>query len=292
MRRKALERRTGVRPVIARIVIWQLAIILLATVSMAEAQQPAKIARVGFLSSGFGAAPKPFRQRLEELGYVQGKNIVIEYRSAEGKLDRLPDLAAELVRLNVHLIVAAATPAVDAAKHATTTTIPIVMVDVGDPVATGLVTNLARPSGNITGVATLSPELSGKRLELLKEAVPNASRIAVFSNPTSRTNPLQLKQVQVAAQALAVRIHPLEVSKSEDFEGAFGAMVRERTDAFIVLPDPVFNAQRARLVSLAATHKLPAIYDRRAYAHRRPYNLRAKLSRSFAAGCNFSGQNS
>jgi putative ABC transport system substrate-binding protein len=238
---------------------------LLALSVPAEARQRAKIARIGFLSPGFGAVPKPFHQRLEELGYVQGKNIVIEYRSAEGKLDRLPDLGAELVRLEVQLIVAAATPAADAAKHATTT-IPIVMVDVGDPVATGLVTNLARPSGNITGVATLSPELSGKRLELLKEAVPNASRIAVFSNPTSRTNPLQLKQVQVAAQALAVRIQPLEVSKSEDFEGAFGAMVRERADAFMVLPDPVLNAHRATVVSLAAKHRLPGIYDRRAYA--------------------------
>jgi putative tryptophan/tyrosine transport system substrate-binding protein len=238
---------------------------LLALSVPAEARQRAKIARIGFLSPGFGAVPKPFHQRLEELGYVQGKNIVIEYRSAEGKLDRLPDLAAELVRLEVQLIVAVATPAADAAKHATTT-IPIVMVDVGDPVATGLVTNLARPSGNITGVATLSPELSGKRLELLKEAVSNASRIAVLSNPTSRTNPLQLKQVQVAAPALAVRIQPLEVSKSEDFEAAFGAMVRERADAFMVLPDPVLNAQRATVVSLAAKHRLPGIYDRRAYA--------------------------
>jgi putative ABC transport system substrate-binding protein len=246
-----------------RKLVWLVTVIVVASANFGEAQQPTKIARVGFLSPGFGAIPKPFHQRLEELGYLQGKNIAIEYRSAEGKLERLSYLAAELVRLEVELIVAAATPAADAAKHATTT-IPIVMVDVGDPVATGLVTNLARPSGNITGVATLSPELSGKRLELLKEAVPNVSRIAVFSNPTSRTNPLQLKQVQIAAQAMAVRIQPLEISNS--LEGAFGVMVRERTDAFMVLPDPVFNAQRARLVSLAAKHRLAAIYDRRAFA--------------------------
>ena len=237
---------------------------VLVSVYYAQAQQPAKIPRIGFLSPGFGAVPKPFQHRLEELGYVQGKNIVIEYRSAEGKLDRLPNLAGELVRLNAHLIVAAATPAAQAAKHATTT-IPIVMVDVGDPVATGLVTNLARPDGNITGLATLSPELSGKRLELLKELVPTASRIAILANPTSLTNPLQLKEVQAAAQMLAVGIPVIEVSKSEDFERAFAAMVRERTDAFMVLPDPMFNAQRARVVSLAAKHKLPAIYDRRAY---------------------------
>jgi putative ABC transport system substrate-binding protein len=233
-------------------------------VEFAAAQQPAKVPRIGYLASGAGSAFRPLQQRLEELGYIQGKNILIEYRSAEGKFDRLPDLAAELVRLNVRLIVAAATPAVHAAKHATTT-IPIVMVDVGDPVATGLVANLARPGGNITGLATLSPELSGKRLELLKEAVPTASRIAIFSNPTSLTNPLQLKEVQTAAHALAVRIQPLEVSKLEDFERAFAAMVRERADAFMVLPDPMFNARRARVVALAAKHRMPAIYDRRAY---------------------------
>jgi putative tryptophan/tyrosine transport system substrate-binding protein len=230
----------------------------------AEAQHLKKIPRIGFLASGAGGGSTPMQQRLEELGYVQGKNIVFEYRSAEGKLDRLPGLAAELVRLDVHLIVAVATPAAHAAKHATTT-IPIVMVDVGDPVATGLVPNLARPGGNITGLATLSPELSGKRLELLKEAVPSASRIAIFSNPTSLTNPLQLKQVHIGAQALALEIQLLELLKSEDFEPAFATMVHQRTNAFMVLPDPVFNAQRTRIVALAAKHRLPGIYDRRAY---------------------------
>ncbi len=239
-------------------------VVLLAVAVIAEAQQPTKIPRIGFLTSGAGAASTPIQQRLEELGYVQGKNIVFEYRSAESKLDQLPGLAAELVRLNVNLIVAVATPAAHAAKHATTS-IPIVMVDVGDPVATGLVADLARPGGNITGLATLSPELSGKRIELLKEAVPSASGIAIFSNPTSLTNPLQLKQIKSAAQALAVEIQPLELSKSEDFEPAFAAMVRQRTNAFMVLPDPIFNAQRSRIVALAAKHKLPGIYDRRAY---------------------------
>jgi ABC-type uncharacterized transport system substrate-binding protein len=231
-------------------------LVLLAIAVIAEAQQPTKVPRIGFLSSGAGAASTQLHQRLEELGYVPGKNILFEYLSAESKLDRLPGLAAELVRLNVNLIVAIATPAAHAAKHATTT-LPIVMVDVGDPVATGLVADLARPGGNITGLATLSSELSGKRIELLKEAVPSASRIAIFLNPTSLTNPLQLKQVKSAAQALAVEIQPLKLSKSEDFEPTFAAMVRQRMNAFMVLPDPVFNAQRSRIVTLAAKHKLP-----------------------------------
>jgi putative ABC transport system substrate-binding protein len=204
------------------------------------------------------------QRRLEELGYIEGKNILFEDRSAETKLDRLPSLAAELVRLNVDLIVAVATPAAHAAKNATSS-IPIVMVDVGDPVATGLIRDLARPGGNITGLATLSPELSGKRVELLKEAVPNAIRIAVFSNPASKTNPLQLKQVQAAAQALALDVRPFELSSSEQFEAAFVTMVRERSDALMVLPDPIFNARRKQIVALATKYKLPGIYDRRAY---------------------------
>lgn len=247
-------------------ILWLLATLLLAYVQLAEAQQPTKIPRIGVLAvgTGAGAAPKALQRRLQELGYVEGKNIVTEYRSAKGNLDQLSNLAAELVRLKVHLIIAVATPSAVAAKHSTTT-IPIVMVDVGDPVATGLIADLARPGGNITGLATLSPELSGKRIELLKEAVPSANRIAVFSNPTSLTNPLQLNQVRFAAQALSVEIQPFEVSKSEDFEPTYAAMVRERTNAFTVLPDPVFIAHRSRIVALAAKYKLPGIYDRRAY---------------------------
>jgi putative tryptophan/tyrosine transport system substrate-binding protein len=247
-------------------ILWLLATLLLAYVQLAEAQQPTKIPRIGVLAvgAGAGAAPKALQRRLHELGYVEGKNIVTEYRFAKGDLDQLSSLAAELVRLKVHLIIAVATPSAVAAKHSTTT-IPIVMVDVGDPVATGLIADLARPGGNITGLATLSPELSGKRIELLKEAVPSANRIAVFSNPTSLTNPLQLNQVRFAAQALSVEIQPVELSKSEDFEPTYAAMVRERTNAFTVLPDPVFIAHRSRIVALAAKYKLPGIYDRRAY---------------------------
>lgn len=238
--------------------------ILLAWFHSAEAQQSMKMPRIGFLASSGGGASGPLQQHLEELGYLSGKNILFEYRSAERKLHRLPDLAAELVRLNVNLIVAVATPAAHAAKRATTT-LPIVMVDVGDPVATGLIADLAWPGGNITGLATLSPELSGKRIELLKEAVPSASRIAVFSNPTSLTNPLQFKEVRSAAERLGVEIQPYELSKVEDFEPAFVAMMRRHTNAFMVLPDPVLNAQRSRIIALAAKHKLPGIYDRAAY---------------------------
>jgi len=212
-----------------------------------------------------GAGIRPLQQRLQELGYVPGKTIVFEYRSAERNVDRLPGLAAELARMNIDVIVAVATPAAQAAKHATTN-IPIVMVDVGDPVATGIIADLARPGGNITGLATLSPELSGKRMELLKEAVPFASRIAVFSNPTSLTNPLQLKQVRSAGQALGVEIEAIDISKPEDLRSTFETMVRRRINAFMVLPDPIMNAERKRIVFLAAEYKLPAMYDRPAYA--------------------------
>jgi putative ABC transport system substrate-binding protein len=233
----------------------------------AEGQQTANIPRIGFLAvgAGSGAAYKPLQHRLEELGYINGKNILLDYRSAKGNLDQLPNLAAELVRRKVDLIIAVATPSTVAAKQATTS-IPIVMVDVGDPVASRLITNLARPGGNITGLATLSPELSGKRVEVLKHVVPTASRMAIFLNPSSLTNPLQLKQAETAAQALGVRIQALELSAPDDFEWAFAEMKRERIHGFVVLPDPVFNAQRSRIVALAAKHRLPGIYDRAAYA--------------------------
>src|SRR5207249_8140341 len=178
-------------------------------------------------------------QGLRDLRYVEGRNIIFEYRFAEGMSERLPDLAAELVSLKVQVIVALANTGAVAAKHATQT-IPIVMVAVGEPVATGLVASLARPGGNITGLTTLSPELSGKRLELLKEVLPTASRVAIFWNPTQHSNPLQLKEVQAAAQAFALRIQSLEVSKSDGLERAFTTMAHEQTDAFLVSVDPLF----------------------------------------------------
>jgi putative tryptophan/tyrosine transport system substrate-binding protein len=238
-------------------------LIVVALCVSAEAQQSKKIPRIGFLSSSsfstVSARLEAFRQGLRDLRYVEGQNITFEYRFAEGKLERLPDLAAELVALKVQVIVALANTGAVAAKHATQT-VPIVMVAVGEPVATGLVASLARPGENITGLTTLSPELSGKRLELVKEVLPTASRVAIFWNPTQPSNLLQLKEVQAAAQAIAVRIQSLEVSKSDDFERAFTTMAREHADAFLVSVDPLFLTHRVRLTNLASKNRLPGIY--------------------------------
>jgi len=247
-----------------KIVGFVLCGVVVALTSSAVAQQSQKVPRIGFLASGAGGGIKPLQQHLEELGYVPGKTILFEYRSAQRQVDRLPGLAAELARINVDLIVAVATPAVLAAKNATTA-IPIVMVDVGDPVATKLIADLARPGGNITGLATLSPELSGKRMELLKEAVPSATRIAVFSNPSSLTNPLQVRQIKSAAHSLGVAIQTFDILRAEDLASAFAAMAKQRINAFMVLPDPILNAERRRIIALAAEHKLPGMYDRPAY---------------------------
>ena len=231
-----------------------------------EAQPPAKVHRIGFLAGGslatYAALIEAFRQNLRELGYIEGQNIATEYRASEGREDRLPELAAELVRLQVHLIVAWTTPAARAAKNATTT-IPIVMVGVGDPVETGLVASLARPSANLTGLTSLSPELSGKRLELLKEVVPRVSRVAIFWNPGNPSNSLQLKEVQAAAQTLALRIQSLEVSRPDNIERAFAAIAREGAGALLVFADSFFLTHRVRLADLAAKNKLPAMYANR-----------------------------
>jgi putative tryptophan/tyrosine transport system substrate-binding protein len=231
-----------------------------------EAQPPAKVHRIGFLAGGslatYTALIEAFRQNLRELGYIEGRNIAIEYRASEGGENRLPELAVELVRLQVHLIVAWTTPAARAAKNATTT-IPIVMVGVGDPVETGLVASLARPGANLTGLTSLSPELSGKRLELLKEVVPSATRVAVFWNPGNPSNSLQLKEVQAAAQTLALRIQSLEASRPDNIERAFAAMVREGAGALLVLADSFFLTHRVRLADLAAKNRVPAMYANR-----------------------------
>jgi putative tryptophan/tyrosine transport system substrate-binding protein len=243
-------------------VVWLVGLAL-APFRLAAAQQPKKVPQIGFLSSSSPSAVsarlEAFRQGLRELGYVEGKNIIIEYRFAEGMLERLPDLTAELVSLKVQVIVALANTGAVAAKHATQA-IPIVIEAVGDPVATGLVASLARPGGNITGLSTLSPELSGKRLELLKEVLPTASRVAILWNPTQPSNPLQLKEVQAAAQAFALRIQSLEVSKSDDLERAFTTMAHDQADAFLFSVDPLFLTHRVRLTNLASKHRLPGIY--------------------------------
>ncbi len=234
----------------------------------AEAQQAAKIARIGYLTLSLAAAPhlrEAFLQGLRDLGYVEGRNVVIEYRDAEGKLERLPALAAELVALKVDVIVAGGTPQALAAKQATRT-IPIVFAAAVDPVENGLVTSLARPGGNVTGLSNLAQELVGKRLEQLKQAVPRVSRVAVLWQPGAfpeRTEKELLKEAEVAARALGVRLQFVEARGPEDFDRAFSEMTRKRADALTVLSCGMCVNERRRLVDLAAKNRLPALYQTR-----------------------------
>ena len=247
-----------------------LAIVLAVFVAplVADAQQPAKVPRIGMLLTFSPQHPETpaaldaFRQGLRDVGYVEGKNIVIEYRSAEGRVERFPELAAELVRLKVDLIVAHNTPAARGAKQATTT-IPIVAGAMHDPVNDGLVASLARPGGNVTGLTFLGPELVAKRLQLLKEAVPGVSRVAALWHPGAhgeRTMQDMVKEAEVAAQALGVRLQLVGAGDPNDLDGAFSAMTRGRADAIIVFPSPMFYGERRRIVGLAAKHRLPASY--------------------------------
>jgi putative ABC transport system substrate-binding protein len=232
----------------------------------ADAQQPERVARIGYLTgvspSVHARSREAFRQGLRDLGYVEGKNVVIEYRYAEGKFERLPDLAAELVRLRVDLIVAAATPPALAAQKATTS-IPIVIIGVGDPVGSGLVSSLARPGGNITGLSWVAGlEIAGKRLELLKEVVPTAARAAVLWNPTNPGEVLMFKQIPEAAQALGLRLQSVEWREPRDFEGAFASMTRERADVLSVIETPGITLHAGEIVALAARHRIPVLYGR------------------------------
>jgi putative tryptophan/tyrosine transport system substrate-binding protein len=247
----------------SRFIVWRLATFFLATVSLAEAQQPGKVPRIGFLAvpspSFFSTRMNAFREGLYDLGHVEGKNIAIEYRYAGGKLDRLPTLAAELVRLNVDVIVTSSAPSALAAKNATGT-IPIVFVTAGDPVDMGLVTSLARPGGNITGLTTTAPELIGKRLELLKEVLPRITRVAVLWNPSNPGFSEMSKEVQAASQAHALQLQSLEVRSLEDFKGAFESLARGNSHAIIVWSDPLMNTHHRLILDLARKHRLPAIY--------------------------------
>jgi putative tryptophan/tyrosine transport system substrate-binding protein len=230
----------------------------------AAAQPAASIPRIGFLgnSSPTFASPlvEAFRHGLRERGWVEGQNIALEFRWAEGELERFPALAAELVHLKVDVIVTiGGTPASLAAKHATDR-IPIVMAVGADPVGTGLVASLAQPGGNITGLTLFVPELEGKRLELLKEAVPGVSRVAVLANPVNPATARAVRETEVAAQALRIPLQLLEVRDPSELEGAFAAMTSAQADALIVLPDPMLAAQRTRVVELAAKTRLPAMY--------------------------------
>ena len=238
---------------------------LLAAPLTVGAQQAAKISRTGFLSpislsdSRMTRRLADFREGLRELGYVEGQNIAIEFRSAEGKYDQLPSLAAELVRLKVDVIVTFSPPAIQAAKQATGT-IPIVMAGIIDPVAAGFVASLARPGGNITGLALMAPEMVAKQLELLKELVPKVSRVAVLGNPANTGTAPQLRHAQDAARALGVRLQPLEARGPSEIDSAFAEMSRERAGAVIVLVDAMLAEHRARIADLAAKHRLPAVF--------------------------------
>jgi ABC-type uncharacterized transport system substrate-binding protein len=244
------------------------AVMLLAVAVIAAAQQPTKIPRIGFLMSTSPSAGsariEAFRQGLRELGYVEGKNIVIEWRHAEGKLDRLSELAAELVRLKVEMIVTAGPVPTRAAKAATST-IPIVMTQDPDPVGNGFVASLARPGGNITGLSTLAPEISGKQLELLKEIVPRLSRVAVFGTSTIPGYAQRLKETELAAGAFGVQLQYLDILGPKDIESAFRAASKGRADAVLALGSPVFILQRIQIADLAVKSRLPAIYDRREF---------------------------
>ena len=236
---------------------------LLAAPLFADAQEPANIPRIGYLDanplSGDTARMEAFQQGLRELGYVEGKNIVIELRSAEGKRDRLPTLAAELVHLKVDVIVTAGASTTRAAMKATTT-IPIVIAQHSDPVGAGFVASLARPGGNITGLSTLAPEISGKQLELLKEIVPKLSRLVVLGTSTRPGNAQALREVELAARAFRVKLQYLDVLDPKDIETAFGAARKGRADAVLVLAGRIFASQRTQVVELAANSRFPAIY--------------------------------
>jgi putative tryptophan/tyrosine transport system substrate-binding protein len=244
------------------------AVILLALWESAEAQQPGKVPRIGFLiassPSAIASRMDSFREGLRELGYVEGKNIVIEPRYANGKSDHLPALAAELVGLKVDVIVSSGPTATRPAKGATST-IPIVMTFDDDPVGSGFVASLARPGGNITGLSTLSPELSGKQLELLKEIVPKLSRVTVIGTSARQGTAQALKEMELAAGALKVKLQFLDVQNPKDIELAFRAASKGRADALLVLQSPVFNSHRAEIAELAIKHRLPATYPRREF---------------------------
>jgi putative ABC transport system substrate-binding protein len=241
--------------------------ILVAPLAVA-AQQAAKLARIGYLSPNLATNPhmnEAFLRGLRELGYVEGRNLAIEYRDAEGKPERLPALAAELVSLNVDVIVAGSTIAALAAKQATKT-LPIVFAAAGDPVTSGLIASLARPGGNVTGLSLLAPELIGKRLELLNQIVPRGSLIAVLWQPNvygERLDKDMVEEAEVAARALGLRLQFVEARAPSDIDRAFSDMTRARAGALTVLPSGMFIGERQRLVGLAAENQLPAVYQSR-----------------------------
>jgi putative ABC transport system substrate-binding protein len=247
-----------------------LLLLIVGPIGSAVAQPPRTVPRVGYISPGSASDParlrrfEAFRQGLRELGYVEGRNIALEPRWAEGKYDRYPSLAADLVQLKVDVIVAVGGRASQVAQQATTT-IPIVMSVVIDPVGSGLVRSLAHPGGNVTGIGLMAPDVVGKHLALLKEMVPKISRMAVLSNPENPGNAAQLREAEIAARALAVRLQPLEARAPQEIQTAFTAMIRERAGALVVLQDAIFTNQVRQIAEHAVKSRLPSIYGLREY---------------------------
>jgi len=249
-------------------IVWLFALLLLVTRTFAEAQQSKKVQRIGYLTANTSSAELPrldaFRQALRDLGHIEGQNIAIEYRHAEGKFDRLPGFAAELVGLKEDVLVGVTTNAVQAAKYATRT-IPIVFVGVSDPIGAGLIDSLARPGGNLTGFTNIAPVLSGKRLELLKETVPKLSRVAVLWDPQSPGSVPQWKETELAATELGLRLYSMEASSVDEYEGAFKEAVKARSGALAVTLNPVSNSNQKPIADLAINSRLPTICARGDY---------------------------
>jgi len=227
-----------------------------------NAQPPTQVPRIGYLKGGMGNTGtfEAFQQGLRDHGYVEGQNIVIEYRAAEGRGERLPELAADLVRLRVEVIVTSGPQPIQVVTHATTT-IPIVMAISPDPVEAGLVASLARPGGNLTGLSVMAPEFQGKRLELLKEAVPGIARVAVLWNAASPD--ARWRAMHAPAQALGIALHSLAVRGPDDFDRAFDAALREGADALYAMSDPLIGGHTTRIVAFAARHRLPTAFEHR-----------------------------
>ena len=251
-----------------KIIPLALCSLLLAPCSAVEAQQPGKVPRIGVLNAGASSSIPArlgaFRQGLHDLGYIEGRNIVIELPYTEGKLDRLPDVAAELVRLKVEVMVTTGTTGALAAKEATST-IPIVMTTGADPVAIGLIASLARPGGNITGLTSVSTDLAGKRLELLKETVPRLTRVGILWNPADPGSTAVFKETETVARSLGVQVQSLEVRSPNDFESAFKAATGGRAHALIIVQTALINAHRTRIVELATKNRLPTMFGEGAH---------------------------
>jgi len=259
----------GAKIVSKIVVVGLLATAFIATALPAHAQQTGKVFRIGFLdgsnASGMAVLVEEFRQELNKLGWIEGKNITIEYRYAEGKNERLPELATDLVRLKVDLIVVTSGPPALAAKRATTT-IPTVMVNVGDPVGAGLVASLARPGGNVTGNSALVPELNSKRLEILKDAVPKLALVGLLRGPMQEVGITQLKELRPAAVALKLKLEEIEIQPDlKGLESAFQTAKQKQVNAIMTTTTPRFFAERKRIVELASKYRLPAIYPQKEY---------------------------